>query len=60
MKLATMVLAEKIVEIEERTVFFGDLIRIKRGTREVEEYVRKQEALRHESKELMSKMMLRR
>jgi hypothetical protein len=33
MKLATMVLAEKVMKIEERTVFLGDLIRIKRGTR---------------------------
>ena len=55
MKLATMVFAEKVVEIEERTVFLGDLIKIKKGTREVEGYVRKQAGLRHESRELMSR-----
>ena len=50
-----MILAEKVVVIEERTVFLGDLIKIRRGTREVERYVRKQEELRHESKENMTR-----
>ena len=54
-KHATMILAEKVVVIEERTVFLGDLIKIRRGTREVERYVRKQEELRHESKENMTR-----
>ena len=55
MKLAAMKLAERVVEYEERTIFLGDLIKIKRGTREVERFVRKQEALRHEAPEMMSR-----
>ena len=55
MKQAVIVLAEKVVQIEERTTFLGDLIIIKRGTREVESFVRKQEALRHEGRDKMSR-----
>ena len=51
MKLATMELAEKVMVIEERTIFLGDLVKLRRGTKEVENYVRKQENIRHESKE---------
>ena len=51
MKLATMELAEKVMVIEERTIFLGDLVKMRRGTKEVENYVRKQENIRHESKE---------
>jgi hypothetical protein len=54
-KLAAMKPAEKVVEYEERTIFLGDLIKIKRGSREVERFVRKQEALRHEAPEMMSR-----
>ena len=54
-KHATMNLAEQVVVIEERTVFLGDLIKIRRGTKEVEGYVRKQEGMRHESKENMTR-----
>ena len=54
-KQAVIVLAEKVLLIEERTTFLGDLINIKRGTREVEGFVRKQEALRHEDKGRMSR-----
>ena len=35
MKQAVMTLAEKVVTIEERSLFLGDLISIKRGTKEV-------------------------
>ena len=51
MKLATMELAEKVMVIEERTIFLGDLVKMRRGTKKVENYVRKQENIRHESKE---------
>ena len=54
-KQAVVALAEKVVLIEERTTFLGDLINIKRGTREVEGFIRKQEALRHEDKGRMSR-----
>ena len=37
--------------IEERSVFLGDVIRIGRGTPDVENFVRKQENIRHELKE---------
>ena len=37
--------------IGERTTFLGELIKIRRGTREVEGFVRKLENLRHELKE---------
>ena len=51
MKLATMELAEKVMVIEERTIFLGDLVKMRRGTKEVENYVRKQENIRPEYKE---------
>ena len=51
MKRATMDLAEKVLVIGERTTFLGELIKIRWGTREVEGFVRKQENLRHERKE---------
>ena len=54
LKQATWELAEKVMVIEERTIFLGDLISIGRGTREVEGYVRKQEKLRHELPENVS------
>ena len=63
-KQTVIALAEKVVLIEERTAFLGDLITIRRGTREVERFIRKQEGLRHEEKKRMSRedvqeMMLR-
>ena len=48
---ATMDLAEKVLVIEERTTFLGELLKIRRGTREVEGFIKKQENLRHELKE---------
>ena len=51
MMTATMELAEKVMMIEERSVFLGDVIRIGRGTPDVENFVRKQENIRHELKE---------
>ena len=49
-----MELAEKVMILEERTTFLGDLLAIRRGTREVENFVRKQEKLRHEPRENVS------
>ena len=46
-----MELAEKVMVIEERSTFLGELIKIRRGTREVEGFILKQEKLRHELKE---------
>ena len=54
LKQATWELAEKVMVIEERTIFLGDLISIGRGTREVEGFIRKQEKLRHEKPENIS------
>ena len=54
LKQSTWELAEKVMVIEERTIFLGDLVSIGRGTKEVEGYVRKQENLRHELKENVS------
>ena len=54
LKHATMELAEKVVVIEERTIFLGDLVRIGRGTKEVEGFIKKQANIRHESKENVS------
>ena len=64
LKQATMDLSVKVLVIEERSTFLGDLLKLRRGTREVERYVRKQESIRHESKEYMNRddieeMMLR-
>ena len=55
LKQATMELAEKVVTIEERTTFLGDLIKVRRGTREVEKFIKNQENLRHEGVENVSK-----
>ena len=54
MKMRTMGVAEKLMRIEERTLFLGELVRINRGTKEVENFVRKQGGLRHEQWENMS------
>ena len=50
-----MELAEKVMVIEERSTFLGELIKIRRGTREVEGFILKQEKLRHELKENMTR-----
>ena len=54
LRQTTMMLAEKVLVIEERTTFLGDLLCIRRGTKEVEGFVRKQEGLRHETKDYVS------
>ena len=36
-----------MTRIEERTLFLGELVKIRRGTKEVENFVRKQGGLRH-------------
>ena len=41
--------------IEERTTFLGDLIKIMRGTKEVERFIVRQEMIRHELKENVTK-----
>ena len=46
-----MELAEKVMVIEERSTFLGELLKIGRGTREVEGFILKQEKLRHELSE---------
>ena len=51
MMTATMELAEKVMRIEERTLFLGEVIRVGRGTPDVENFVKKQEKIRHELKE---------
>ena len=51
LKQATMELAEKVMVIEERSTFLGELLKIGRGTREVEGFILKQEKLRHELSE---------
>ena len=51
MMTATMELAEKVMRIEERTLFLGEVIRVGRGTPDVENFVKKQENIRHETKE---------
>ena len=55
LKQASMTLAEKVVVIEERSIFLGDLIKLGRGTREVERFVRNQESIRHESKRFVDR-----
>ena len=40
----TMELAEKVMILEERTTFLGELLNMRRGTREVENFVRKSKA----------------
>ena len=55
LKQASMILAEKIVVIEEKTIFLGDLIKLGRGTREVERFVRNQESIRHESRRFVDR-----
>ena len=55
LKQATMDLSVKLLVIEERTTFLGGLIKLQRGTKEVERFVRIQESIRHESKEYLSK-----
>ena len=50
-----MELAEKVMVIEERSTFLGELIKIGRGTREVEGFILKQEKLRHELSENVSR-----
>ena len=64
LKQSIMDLAVKVVVVEERSTFIGDLIKLKRGTKEVENFVRTQESIRHEPKEFLSReaveeMMLR-
>ena len=55
LRQTTMALAEKVMVIEERTIFLGDLLRIRRGTKEVENFVRRQGNLRHELKENLNR-----
>ena len=55
LKQATMELAEKVVTIEERTTFLGDPIKVRRGTKEVEKFIKNQENLRHEGVENVSR-----
>ena len=40
-----------LLVIVERTTFLGELVKIGRGTKEVEGFVKKQENLRHELSE---------
>ena len=49
LKQATMDMAEKVLIIEERTTFLGEMIKMGRGTKEVEGFIARQENLRHES-----------
>ena len=49
LRQATIDLAEKVLVIEERTLFLGDVIKLRRGTK-VENFIRRQEKIRHESK----------
>jgi hypothetical protein len=51
LKRTAMALAEKVMFIEERSIFLGDVLKLNRGTREVENFVRKQEGIRHENVE---------
>ena len=51
MMTATMELADKVMRIEERTIFLGEVIKVRRGTPDVESFVRKQGDIRHESTE---------
>ena len=44
----TITMALKVMRCEERNIFFGDLIRAKLGTREVENFIYNQEYLRRE------------
>ena len=48
MKQKTITMALKVMRCEERNVFFGDLIRARLGTREVENFIYNQEYLRRE------------
>ena len=54
-----MDLAEKVLVIEERTLFLGDVIKLRRGTKEVENFIRRQEKIRHESKENVTREELK-
>ena len=51
LKRTAIDLAEKVMVIEERSIFLGDVLKMNRGTREVENFVRKQEGIRHEDVE---------
>ena len=55
LRQTVMRLAEKVMLIEERSTFLGDLLKIKRGTREVEAFFKKQDNIRHELKENMDR-----
>ena len=45
LRQATIDLAEKVLVIEERTLFLGDVIKLRRGTKEVENFIRRQEKI---------------
>ena len=42
LKSTTIQLSEKLLKVEERTLFLGELVRTRRGTKEVENFVQKQ------------------
>ena len=46
LKQKTVAMATKVMRCEERNIFFGDLIRVRLGTREVDNFISKQERLR--------------
>ena len=46
LKQKTVAMATKVMRCEERNIFFGDLISLRLGTREVENFISKQERLR--------------
>ena len=48
LKQKTIAMAIKVMRSEERNVFLGDLMGLRLGTREVENFISKQERLRRE------------
>lgn len=51
LKQKTLAMALKVMRCEERNVFFGELLQAGLGTKEVENYIAKQEYLRREGPE---------